>query len=191
MDGSVVGPNSENIARWTDCYFLRTKAVVGQFGDCRVTYAVFMRRPVISAPRLAIDWLNSIAEERGIDIEIDLRIQEGKWIGAGDPIFYVSGPFYHLVDCETLLLQKVGPACVAAYNAYSMCCDLPTVAFLAMDARHCAGVEMAELMAYAASVGSARARRKHQAVGFIGNATDATAHYFGQERVASAPCRTP
>jgi len=49
-----------------------------------------------------------------------------------------------------------------------------------MDARHCAGLEMAELMAYAASVGSARARRKHDARGFVGNATDATAHYFGQ-----------
>jgi nicotinate phosphoribosyltransferase len=36
-------------------------------------------------------------------------------------------------------------------------------------------------MAYAASVGSARARRKVNAVGFIGNATDATAHYFGKE----------
>src|SRR3546814_8154590 len=60
-----------------------------------------------------------------------------------------------------------------------MCADLPKVAFLAMDARHCAGTEMAELMAYAASVGSERARRKVGAVGFIGNATDATAHYFG------------
>src|SRR3546814_11854693 len=35
---------------------------------------------------------------------------------------------------------------------------------------------------YAAGVGSERARRKLQAVGFIGNATDATAHYFGQKR---------
>ncbi|MFN8928535.1 MAG: nicotinate phosphoribosyltransferase, partial [Rhodospirillales bacterium] len=66
------------------------------------------------------------------------------------------------------------------YNAYQMCADLPHVAFLAMDARHCAGTDMAELMAYAASVGSARARRKVGAVGFVGNATDATAHFFGQ-----------
>ena len=51
-----------------------------------------------------------------------------------------------------------------------------------MDARHCAGMEMAELMAYAASVGSERARRKVGAKGFIGNATDATAHFFGQEK---------
>jgi nicotinate phosphoribosyltransferase len=50
-----------------------------------------------------------------------------------------------------------------------------------MDARHCAGVDMAELMAYAASVGSKAAQAKG-AVGFIGNATDATAHFFQQQR---------
>jgi nicotinate phosphoribosyltransferase len=49
-----------------------------------------------------------------------------------------------------------------------------------MDARHCAGSEMAELMAYAASVGSQTARHQAGAKGFIGNATTATAHYFGE-----------
>ncbi len=63
-----------------------------------------------------------------------------------------------------------------------MCCALPRVAFLAMDARHCAGAEMAEMMAYAAAVGSAAAQREAGAIGFIGNVTDATAHYFGQAR---------
>jgi nicotinate phosphoribosyltransferase len=37
-------------------------------------------------------------------------------------------------------------------------------------------------MAYAASVGSAAAKREVGAVGFVGNATDATAHYFGAAR---------
>jgi nicotinate phosphoribosyltransferase len=41
---------------------------------------------------------------------------------------------------------------------------------------------MAEMMAYAASVGSSAARRDAGAVGFIGNATDATAHYFGRSQ---------
>ena len=172
-------PTATALARWTDKYFVRTKNTVGVFGDCRATYAVFMRRPVVSAPRLAIDFLQDIARDRGIAVDIDLRFPEGKWVGAGDPMMYVSGPLYHLVDAETLLLQRIGPVCVAAYNAYTMCSELPGVAFLAMDARHCAGLEMAEQMAYAASVGSARAQRKHKAVGFIGNATDATAHYFG------------
>jgi len=169
-----------DIAAWTDQYFRRTKDVVGRFGDATVTYAVFMRRPVVSAPRLAIEWLQEMAKRRGTSIDIQLRYDEGSWVGAGEPILYITGSLFHLVDLETLLLQKLGPACVAAYNAYTMCADLPHVAFLAMDARHCAGTEMAEAMAYAAAVGSARAKRKVGAVGFVGNATDATAHYFGQ-----------
>lgn len=174
--------SDDDVRRWTDAYFNRTKQTIGKFGDQQVTYAVFMRRPVVSAPRLAIDWLTAVAVERGIEVTIDLRYDEGRWVGAGEALMYISGPFYHLVDLETLLLQKIGPACVAAYNAFSMAMELPAVSFLAMDARHCAGTEMADLMAYAASVGSARAKRKAGAIGFIGNATDATAHYFGQER---------
>jgi len=170
-----------DVADWTDQYFRRTKTIVERFGEARVTYAVFMRRPVVSAPRLAIEWLKSMAARRNTRFEMDLRYREGKWVGAGEPIFYVTGPFAKLVDLETILLQKIGPACVAAYNAYVMCVDLPRVAFLAMDARHCAGTEMAEMMAYAASVGSERARRRIGAVGFVGNATDATAHYFGAD----------
>ena len=170
-----------DIAAWTDHYFLRTKQAVERFGDVQVTYAVFMRRPVVCAPRLAIDWLHTMAEERGTTFEIDLRYEESKWVGAGEPILYLTGRLHHLVDLETLLLQKLGPACVAAYNAYTMCADLRNVAFLAMDARHCAGTEMAEMMAYAASVGSARAKRKVGARGFVANATKATASYFGQE----------
>ena len=86
-----------------------------------------------------------------------------------------------LVDLETIFLQRLGSPCVAAWNAYQMCVDLPDVAFLAMDARHCAGTDMAELMAYGASVGSAKAKLKVGATGFIGCATDATAHFFGQD----------
>lgn len=175
-------PKLEAISDWTDAYFNRTRGVVEKFGDCRVTYAIFMRRPVVSAPRLAIEWLETVAGERGAAVEIDLRYEEGRWVGAGEALMYVTGPFALLVDLETLLLQKIGPTCVAAYNAAAMCMDLPKVSFLAMDARHCAGTEMAELMAYAASVGSHRAKKKEDAVGFIGNATDATAHYFGLER---------
>jgi len=106
--------------------------------------------------------------------------EEGEWVGAGEPLFYYTGSFFHLVDLETQLLQKLGPPCVAAYNAFTMCVDLPKVAFLAMDARHCAGAEMAEMMAYAASVGSTHARKVAGAVGFVGCAAEATAHFFGQ-----------
>jgi nicotinate phosphoribosyltransferase len=182
VEGPAAGPSNGDIEKWTDLYFLKTKAVVEKFGDARVTYAIFMRRPVISAPRLAIDWLNDMAKVRGTEFQIDLRYAEGRWVGAGEPLMYISGSLFHLSDLETILLQKLGPACVAAFNAFTMCSDLPRVAFLAMEARHCAGLEMEEIMAYAASVGSNRARRKVSAVGFIGNATHATAHYFGQDQ---------
>src|SRR5437660_2966387 len=169
------------VAAHTDSYFLKTKAIVGHFGDRPATYAVFMRRPVICAPRFAIELLEKMAAERGQNLDIELSHPEGNWVGAGDPILYVTGSLFHLVDLETVLLQKLGPACVAAYNAYAMCADLPKVAFLAMDARHCAGAEMADMMAYAASVGSALARREAGAIGFVGCAADATAAFFGQD----------
>ena len=170
------------LAAQTDSYFLKTKAIVRRFGDRPATYAVFMRRPVISTPRLAIDFLESEAAERGTSFEIELNHPEGALVGAGEPILYVTGSLFHLIDLETVLLQKLGPPCVAAYNAYAMCADLPKVAFLAMDARHCAGAEMSAMMAYAASVGSAAAQREAGAIGFVGCAADATAPFFGQNR---------
>ena len=48
--------------RRTDSYFLKTKAIVGRFGDREATYAVFMRRPVICTPRLAIEFLEADGE---------------------------------------------------------------------------------------------------------------------------------
>jgi nicotinate phosphoribosyltransferase len=173
-------PSEPDVPRWTDKYFSRTKEIVAKFGDAQVTYAVFMRRPVVSAPRIMVEWLEAIARARRVDFDIEVNYDEGRWVGAGEPIIFLSGSLNALVDLETIFLQKLGAACVAAYNAFTMCVEMPQAAFLAFDARHCAGTEMAELMAYAASVGSDRARRKANAVGFVGNATDATAHYFGQ-----------
>src|SRR5882762_5343416 len=178
----MMHPDNGEIERFTDHYFNRTKQVIGRFGDSRVTYAIFMRRPVVFAPRLALEWLEELGRSRNTKVELDLRYGDGKWVGAGEPMMYITGSFRHLVDLETIYLQKLGPACVAAYNAYAMSVDLPKVAFLAMDARHCAGAEMAEMMAYAAAVGSAAARREGDAIGFVANATDATAAYFGNDK---------
>jgi nicotinate phosphoribosyltransferase len=166
------------IAARTDTYFNRTRAIVETFGDARVTYAIFLRRPVVSAPALMLEWLEAVARERGQDFDIELLHPEGEWVGAGEPLVYVTGSFAALADLETLALQKIGAACVAAHNAFQMCVAMPKASFLAMDARHCAGAEMQEIMAYAAAVGS-RAARKEGAKGFIGNANDWTAHYFG------------
>lgn len=170
---------SDDIHARTDAYFDRTREIIARFGDKRVTYAVFLRRPVISAPRLVVDWLQAVATEQGFEVELDITHPEGSWVGAGEPLIYISGPFQHLSNCETILLQKLGPACVAAHNAYQMCSALPQVAFLAMDARHCAGAEMQDMMGYAAGVGS-RAAQDEGARGFTGTATTLTAHWFGQ-----------
>ncbi|HBC07791.1 MAG TPA: nicotinate phosphoribosyltransferase [Rhodospirillaceae bacterium] len=169
----------DQITRWADHYFLRTKETVRRFGDTQVTYALFMRRPVVFAPRIALDWLTQAARARSTDFKVEPNFTEGQWVGAGEPLMYVTGSLEHLVDLETLLLQKLGACCVAANNAYVMCATLPKVAFMAMDARHCAGTEMADQMAYACSVGSQAAREQAGAKGFIGNATKATAHHFG------------
>ena len=100
---------------------------MARFGDRPVTYAVFLRRPVISAPRLMLDWL----DERGGGAR-DARsrsicaIPKGSWVGAGEPIVYITGSLRRsLSDLETILLQKLGPACVAAHNAYP---DVPGAA---------------------------------------------------------------
>lgn len=172
------GDLAREIAGRTDVYFNRTRAVVERFGDKRVTYAVFLRRPVISAPRLMLEWLAEVAADRGTAFDINVTHPEGSWTGAGEPLVYITGSFARLADLETILLQKLGPACVAAHNAYQMALALPNAAFLAMDARHCAGAEMQQMMAYAASVGS-RAAQAEGAKGFIGNANDFTAHWFG------------
>jgi nicotinate phosphoribosyltransferase len=166
-----------DITARTDAYFNRTRAIVQRFGDKTVTYAIFLRRPVISAPRLMLDWLATVAAARGTAIDCELIYPESSWVGAGEPLAYVTGSMAALSDLETLALQKVGPVCVAAHNAYQMSLALPKVAFLAMDARHCAGAEMQDMMAYAASVGSAAAQAEG-ACGFVGGANDGTAHWF-------------
>ena len=175
------GPSPEQQPVYTDSYFNLARKIVRDHGDKQVTYAVFMRRPVTLAPKLAIDWLEAMAESRKAEIKIELLHKEGAWVGAGEPLLYITGQMSQLVDLETIFLQRLGSACVAAYNAYQMCVELPEVGFLAMDARHCAGAEMAELMAYGASVGSKKAQAKVSAKGFLGCAADATASYFGQD----------
>ena len=178
------GPSPENQPGLTDTYFRNTRRIVQENGDCEVEYAVFMRRPVTYAGRLAIGWLRAMAAHRCVEVEVEEPHIDGAWVGSGEVLCYIRGPFATLVDLETIFLQRLGASCVAAYNAYNMCVELPDVAFLAMDARHCAGSDMAELMAYGASVGSKKAKAKTGAIGFTGSSTDATAHFFGQERGA-------
>src|SRR5438270_717430 len=98
MAADPVKPKPADLAARTDSYFLKSKAIVGRFGDRPATYAVFMRRPVISAPRFAVEFLEGMAKERGASFEIEINHPEGSWVGAGEPILYVTGPLYQLVD---------------------------------------------------------------------------------------------
>ena len=107
-------PAAADISRWTDTYLNKTREIVGRFGDKSATYAVFMRRPVIFTPGLMVEWLEGVAKERGVQFQAELNHAEGDWVGAGEPLLYLTGPLRELVDLETLYLQKLGAACVAA-----------------------------------------------------------------------------
>ena len=52
---------------------------------------MFMRRPVISAPRFAVEFLESMATTRGVAFDIEIAHPESDWVGAGEPILDVSG----------------------------------------------------------------------------------------------------
>lgn len=84
-------PDAAGIEAWTDRYFIKTKQTIGRFGDKTVCYAVFMRRPVIFTPRLLVRWIEQVATARGVDIRIDLNYREGDWVGAGEPLLYITG----------------------------------------------------------------------------------------------------
>lgn len=174
-------PNLNDLPSVTDSYFTRTKAIVSKFGDITVTYAVFMRRPVLSAINPALDWLFNVMDKRNSNINVRRFYKEGEYVGAGEPLVYIKGSFLNLVDLETALLQKIGATCVAAYNAKSMVSSLPKTAFLAMDARHCAGTDMADLMSYGAFVGSEAGKKEFGSLGFVGCATDRSAPLFKQK----------
>src|SRR3546814_5032637 len=59
---------------------------------------------------ILVEWLEKMAAARGVKFQIDLCHEEGTWVGAGEPLLYLTGPMSQLVDLETLYLQKLGPA---------------------------------------------------------------------------------
>ena len=91
-------PTAANVPAYTDKYFTRTKEIVAKFGDKTVTYAVFLRRPVLFAPRLAVTWLENVLKQEGHEVEIRYNYQEGDWLGAGEPMMYITGKFTALVE---------------------------------------------------------------------------------------------
>src|SRR6185295_6406159 len=114
-------------------------------------------------------------------LRITRLYEEGAFVPDQKAIFTYTGSFAALVELETLILQRVGVACVSAYNAYKMAMNLKKVAFIDMHARHSPGDDLSLLAAYGASVGS-RMAKLAGAVGFTGSSQDLTAHFYGQEK---------
>ena len=169
------------ISQMTDSYFWRTRSIVEHCGDVNVTYVMFLRRPVLYAPQIMIDWLTQVAQRRGSTFYIASPFNEGDRVGGGEPLLSITGSLAVLVELETLCLQKLGAPCVAAYNAEIMATFMPKTAFIAMDARHTTGVEMMQMMGYAAGVGSRSAQKRAGAIGFIGSSTNIASYYFSKD----------
>lgn len=174
--------NNKTASINTDAYFTKSRKVIENKGDCSVTYAVFMRRPVIVAVKLALDWLEEQCRLINSKVTIKRHFQDGDWAGGGEVLFTYTGKLTKLIELETGILQKVGPTCVVAYNSYIMSAELPNVSLIAMDARHCCGWDMVDCTAYATKVGSDKAKKRHNAIGFIGTSNDLTAHYYSLEK---------
>ena len=163
-----------------DKYFTKSREIVERFGDKRVTYGVFMRRRVICAIDPALELLREYYPADGpIPLEIRRLYEEGAIVPDQKPLFTYSGSLAALLELETLVLQRVGFACVTAYNAYKMAMNLPKTAFIDMHARHATGDSMTRLAAYGASVGS-RMAKLNGAIGFVATSQDLTAGYYGQ-----------
>ncbi len=170
---------SAYIRERTDKYFTKSREVVERFGDATVTYGVFMRRRVICAIDPALELLRSRYPANAVPLVIRRLYEEGSVIPDQKPIFLYTGSLAALLELETLLLQRVGMACVSAYNAYKMALNLPKVAFIDMHARHASGDDMTQLAAYGAAVGS-RMAKFNGATGFVGTSLDITAPCYGQ-----------
>ena len=159
-------------------YFNKTATLAAKEGDPTVTYAVFMRTPIIVAVDLAEEWLRRVYD--GDDLIVNRLHEDGTELPAGRKIMEITGKFSQLAPMETILLQKIGWSCVSAYNAYKQCMALKRSAFMDMHARHATGIDMNICCSYGASIGSKTAKRLG-AIGFIGSSQTITAPFFGQK----------
>src|SRR5437879_6799694 len=177
---SLPAEKLEYLKRRSEKYCTKSRQIIERFGDRGVTYGVFLRRGVICAVNPAIDALRTYYPESAQPLKITRLYEEGAFVPDQMAIFTYTGSFSALVELETLILQRIGVACVSAYNAYKMAMNLKKAAFIDMHARHSPGDDLSLLAAYGASVGS-RMAKLAGAVGFVGSSQDLTAHFYGQE----------
>ena len=64
-----------------------------------------------------LKWLDDYMSDK-LDgtYKVELLSKEGAFVGSGQPMLYLTGKFSTLVEVETLLLQRLGPACVCSYE---------------------------------------------------------------------------
>ena len=88
-----------NVSACTDKYFSNTKTIIERFGDTEVTYAFFIRRPVLSATRLAVEWAEHEAKLHAQRIHIEVMHEEGHGWGRVSHCFIlrVHSRFYRSV----------------------------------------------------------------------------------------------
>src|SRR6266702_351023 len=120
----------EYLKRRTDKYFTKSREIVERFGDRTVTYGVFLRRGVICAVNPAIDTLRTYYPGSAEPLKITRLYEEGAFVPDQMAIFTYTGSFAALVELETLILQRIGVACVSAYNAYKMAMNLQKAVFV-------------------------------------------------------------
>jgi nicotinate phosphoribosyltransferase len=167
--------HDHNVRNNTDVYFTKTRnAIQTENLMDEATYGVFLRHESICAINEAIDFIESVAQ----NTIIDRYFEEGSLVPSETPLFSYTGQILDLVELETHILQKVGFACISAYNAYKMSLACRNVPFIDMHARHATGPEMVSLCAYGASVGS-RSAKMVGAKGFIGSSVGRTSHLYG------------
>lgn len=164
----------------TDNYFLKTQAIVRNFGDVEVVYAVFLRSQALFAPEYLKRTLTLHQEVYGVKVELIPNAAEGDEVPEGQPLMFLKGSFASLCILETLVLQAIGYPSVAAYSALQMSLSCPKVQFIAMGARHYPNPETTNMVDYGISLGSKEAQ-KLGAVGFIGSSVNATSSFFGNQ----------
>ena len=76
---------------YTDSYFVRTRKIIQEKGDADVTYAIFMRRPVTYAPKIALDWLKKVISERNEIVEINEFVLNEKTVKHP---YFIAGQFH-------------------------------------------------------------------------------------------------
>jgi nicotinate phosphoribosyltransferase len=179
---AAAAETADHVRARTDKYFTKSRQIVEKFGDRTVTYGVFMRRRVICAVNPALELLRECyPADASVPLKITRLYEEGAYVPDQKPMFLYTGSFAALLELETLLLQRVGIPCIAAFNAFKMAMNLPKVQFIDMHARHASGDDMTRLAAYGASVGS-RMAKLGGAIGFAGTSQDLNAHYYGTEQ---------